>query len=276
MFFLADYDMLLAERLVQGVDVWINTPRRPWEASGTSGMKVLVNGGINLSELDGWWAEAYAPEVGWALGDGQEHGDDPAWDAAEAEELYDMLELKVIPEFFARTDAGMPTAWVARMRESMARLTPRFSASRTVREYTEQHYLPAARSYRAHAADKGAAARRAIDEQQTLARGLEAIRFGAVTVETKGDEHSIAAEVFLGGVSPESVRVELYADGDKGGGAVEKEMTGTRQREIGAGNYDYRTTVSSARPATDFTARIMANRNRLAQPPETEWMLWQR
>ena len=83
--FLSDYDMLLTEHLVQGVDVWINTPRRPWEASGTSGMKVLVNGGLNLSELDGWWAEAYSPEVGWALGDGLEHGDDPAWDAAEAE-----------------------------------------------------------------------------------------------------------------------------------------------------------------------------------------------
>ena len=90
--FLSDYDMLLTEHLVQGVDVWINTPRRPWEASGTSGMKVLVNGGINLSELDGWWAEAYTPEVGWALGDGREHGDDPAWDAAEAAALYDLLE----------------------------------------------------------------------------------------------------------------------------------------------------------------------------------------
>ena len=85
MIFLSDYDMLLTEHLVQGVDVWINTPRRPWEACGTSGMKVLVNGGLNLSELDGWWAEAYTPEVGWALGDGQEHDDDPAWDAAEAD-----------------------------------------------------------------------------------------------------------------------------------------------------------------------------------------------
>ena len=90
--FLADYDMLLTGRLAQGVDVWINTPRRPWEACGTSGMKVLVNGGLNLSELDGWWAEAYTPEVGWALGDGKEHGDDPAWDAAEAEMLYKLLE----------------------------------------------------------------------------------------------------------------------------------------------------------------------------------------
>ena len=126
--FLCDYDMLLTEHLVQGVDVWINTPRRPWEASGTSGMKVLVNGGINLSELDGWWAEAYAPEVGWALGDGQEHGDDPAWDAVEAEALYELLEREVIPEFYTRDDQGIPTAWIRRMRESMANLTPHFSA----------------------------------------------------------------------------------------------------------------------------------------------------
>ena len=98
--FLSDYDMLLAQELVQGIDLWINTPRRPWEACGTSGMKVLVNGGLNLSELDGWWAEAYSPEVGWAIGDGKEHGEDPAWDAQEAETVYTLLESEVIPEFY--------------------------------------------------------------------------------------------------------------------------------------------------------------------------------
>ncbi|MDA8171407.1 MAG: alpha-glucan family phosphorylase [Nitrospiraceae bacterium] len=153
--FLSDYDMLLTEHLVQGVDVWINTPRRPREACGTSGMKVLVNGGINLSELDGWWAEAYTPEVGWALGDGQEHGDDPAWDAVEAAALYDLLEHQVIPEFYTRDKEGIPTSWVARMRGSMACLTARFSANRSVREYTEQHYLPAAIAYRKRAEKKG-------------------------------------------------------------------------------------------------------------------------
>ena len=102
--FLSDYDVLMAEHLVQGVDVWVNTPRRPWEASGTSGMKVLVNGGLNLSELDGWWAEAYSPEVGWAIGDGREHGDDPSWDATEAESLYAVLETEVIPEFYDRDE----------------------------------------------------------------------------------------------------------------------------------------------------------------------------
>ena len=97
--FLSDYDMLLTEQLVVGVDVWINNPRRPMEACGTSGMKVLANGGLNFSELDGWWAEAYTPQVGWALGDGQEHDDDPGWDADEAQALYTILENEVVPQF---------------------------------------------------------------------------------------------------------------------------------------------------------------------------------
>jgi starch phosphorylase len=133
--------MRLAQNLVGGVDLWLNTPRRPWEASGTSGMKVLVNGGLNFSELDGWWVEAYAPEVGWALGDGKEHGEDPAWDADEADRLYTLLEREIIPEFYRRDDRGLPQGWIARMRESMARLTTAFSANRAVRQYTEQHYL---------------------------------------------------------------------------------------------------------------------------------------
>jgi glycogen phosphorylase len=100
--FLSDDDMLLTEQLVCGVDVWVNNPRRPWEACGTSGMKVLVNGGLNLSELDGWWAEAYTPEVGWALGDGCEHNEDPGWDAAEADALYARIEQEVLPQFYDR------------------------------------------------------------------------------------------------------------------------------------------------------------------------------
>ena len=131
---LSDYDMLVTERLVQGVNAWINTPRRPWEACGTSGMKVLVNGGLNLSELDGWLAEAYTPEVGWALGDGKEHDSDPPWDAVEAGALYTFLEREVIPEFYRRDRHGIPVAWVAHIRESMARLTTHFSSNRTVRQ----------------------------------------------------------------------------------------------------------------------------------------------
>jgi starch phosphorylase len=274
--FLADYDMLLAERLVQGIDVWINTPRRPWEASGTSGMKVLVNGGINLSELDGWWAEAYMPGIGWALGDGQEHGDDPAWDAAEAEALYERLEQEVIPEFYTRNDQGMPAAWVARIRESMARLTPRFSASRTVQEYTEQHYLPAADAYRVRAADHGAAARKQVDWRNALALKWSAFRFGAMTVETKGAQHVIVVEAFLDDASPDMVRVEVYADGTNGGDAVRQKMTRLRPLPGEAGGYVYSATVSSARPATDYTARIVPRCDGVAVPLENARILWQR
>ena len=131
--------------------------------SSASLKSVLVNGGINLSELDGWWAEAYSPDLGWALGDGAEHGDDPAWDATEADALYALLEREIIPEFYTRDANGISTAWVKRMRASMAQLTPRFSADRTVREYTEQHYLRAAVSYRARLADSGAVARQIVD-----------------------------------------------------------------------------------------------------------------
>jgi starch phosphorylase len=155
--FLVDYDMLLAERIVEGVDVWINTPRRPWEASGTSGMKVLPNGGVNLSELDGWWAEAYQPDVGWALGDGKEHGDDPAWDAAEARQFYDILEREVIARFYDRGDDGLPRKWIAMMRESMARVDAGvFGESNRSRVHREvlpagRSRLPQARGFSRHA-----------------------------------------------------------------------------------------------------------------------------
>ncbi|MBZ5497848.1 MAG: alpha-glucan family phosphorylase [Acidobacteriia bacterium] len=274
--FLGDYDMLLTEQLVQGVDVWINTPRRPWEASGTSGMKVLVNGGINLSELDGWWAEAYTPEVGWALGDGQEHGDDPAWDAVEADALYDLLEREVIPEFYARDKDGIPTAWVARMRESMARLTPRFSADRTVREYTEQHYLPAAATYRERAADQGAVGEQVANWQRTLEQKWATLRFGEMKVETDGEQHLFDVQVYLNGLDPTAVRVELYADGVNGGAPMRREMTPVRQLGDGTNGYVYQAQVPATRPAAEHTARVIPHCPGVAVPLETPRILWQR
>ena len=274
--FLTDYDMLLTEHLVQGVDVWINTPRRPWEACGTSGMKVLVNGGLNLSELDGWWAEAYTPEVGWALGDGREHGDDPAWDAAEAEALYDLLERQVIPEFYARDGQAIPTAWVARMRKSMASLTPRFSADRTVREYTEQHYLPGAEIFRQRAAGKGAVGRQMVDWQQAVEKEWPALRFGAMKVETGGEQHVFEIQVYLHDLDPNAVRVELYADGINGDGPVRQEMERTSQLAGTDGGYVYRAQVPANRLTTDYTARVTPHCGGVAIPLEEARILWQR
>jgi starch phosphorylase len=274
--FLSDYDMLLSERLVQGVDVWINTPRRPWEASGTSGMKVLVNGGINLSELDGWWAEAYTPEIGWALGDGREHDDDPAWDAAEADTLYGLLEREVIPEFYARDGQGIPTRWVERMRKSMASLTPRFSADRAVREYTEQHYIPGAAAYRERAANKGAVGKQMVDWRHAIENEWPSLRFGEVKIETNAAQHVFEVVVYLNHLDPQAAQVELYADGIGGGGPVRQQMERVRQLAGTSGGYTYRAGVPAARPATDYTARVIPNYAGAAVPLEAGRILWQR
>ncbi len=274
--FLSDYDMLLTEHLVQGVDVWINTPRRPWEASGTSGMKVLVNGGLNLSELDGWWAEAYTPEVGWALGDGREHGDDPSWDAAEAEALYDLLEGQVIPEFYARDAHGIPAAWVARMRKSMASLTPRFSADRTVREYTEQHYLPGAETFHRRAAGKGAAGRQIVDSQQAMEKDWPALRIGAMKVEAGGERHAFELEVYLHDLDPNAVRVELYADGIDGDGPFRQDMERIGHLAGTPGIYVYRAQAPAIRLPADYTARVTPHYAGVAVPLEDGRILWQR
>ena len=274
--FLSDYDMLLTEHLVQGVDVWINTPRRPWEACGTSGMKVLVNGGINLSELDGWWAEAYTPEVGWALGDGQEHGEAPAWDAAEAEALYDLLERQVIPEFYTRGENGIPAAWVARMRESMARLTPAFAASRAVREYLEQHYLPAAAAYRERAANKGAVGSQVVDWRHEVEGKWGSLRFGDLRVETNAGHHVFEVEVFLNDLDPSAARVELFADGIDGSDPARVEMECARPQPDASRRCVYHATVPTTRPARDYTARVIPRFSGVAVPLESARILWQR
>jgi starch phosphorylase len=273
--FLSDYDMLLTGQLVQGVDVWINTPQRPWEACGTSGMKVLVNGGLNLSELDGWWAEAYSPEVGWALGDGKEHGDDPAWDAVEADALYTLLEREVIPEFYNRDAKGIPVAWVARIRESMAQLTPRFSANRAVREYTEQYYLPSAAAFRKRAADKGAVSVRMVNWQHALDENWSRLRFGELTVGNEAEKHLFEVQVYLNGLDPDAVLVELYAEGVNNSGPVRQEMT-RGQQLTGANGYVYSAQMPALRPATDYTARVIPYYPGAEVPLEETHILWQR
>jgi starch phosphorylase len=274
--FLPDYDLLAAEHLVQGVDLWINTPRRPWEASGTSGMKVLVNGGLNLSELDGWWAEAYAPEVGWGLGDGQEHGDDPGWDAAEAEALYGVLEREVVPAFYTRDARGMPTAWIAKMRASMARLTPQFSANRVVRQYTEQYYVPLASAYRRRAADRGRLGGELIAWRQAIAAHWPEARFGALRAEPHGAERRVTVTMYLGGLAPEAVRVELYADPSPGGEPEHHPMERARALDEAGDGHEYRVSIPAARPLGDYTPRLLPNHPHAAIPLEAPEILWQR
>jgi starch phosphorylase len=272
--FLSDYDMLMGERLVQGVDLWINTPRRPWEACGTSGMKVLVNGGLNLSELDGWWAEAYAPEVGWALGDGRDRGEDPAWDATEAGALYALLEGEVASAFYTRSDRGLPTGWIARMRESMARLTPAFSSNRTVREYTARYYVPAARAYWERTANNGRRGTEVLAWANALERAWGMADFRSMDVHTDANWHAFQVHLNLGDLNPDDVRVELYADGEGGGGPVCQAMTRTGVETRSGPDHRYVATVAASRPASDFTPRLVPFHRDAAVPLEAPFILW--
>ncbi len=271
-----DYDLTLASALTQGVDLWINTPRRPWEASGTSGMKVLVNGGLNLSELDGWWAEAYAPEVGWALGDGTEHPDVAAWDGVEAAQLYRLLENEVVPCFYQRDAHGLPRQWIARMRESMARLTPRFSTNRMVREYTERFYLPLAANYHQRIADAAQLAVALDQWRELLARHWSALRFGNVSAEPSGDHYTFEVQLYLDDLPPDAVRVELYAEPQDGADPVRTAMARIAPL-AGVGNgYVYQATVPTGRPASDYTPRVVPDHPAAAVPLEAKLVLWYR
>jgi starch phosphorylase len=272
--FLSDYDMLLTEQLVGGIDVWINNPRRPWEACGTSGMKVLANGGLNLSELDGWWAEAYTSQVGWALGDGREHGDDPTWDATEAEALYTLLEKEVIPQFYTRDANSLPRQWLTKLRKSIETLTALFSANRTVRQYTEEYYLPLASAYRGRCANNGASGIQMLNWQQTLVNGWKRMAFEEVHVETRERQHHFKVQVNLGEIPPDAVRVELYADALNGNPF--RQAMAHKGKLIGSGgSHIYTTEVPATRPANDFTPRIIPQFPGVAVPLEMNLILWQ-
>jgi starch phosphorylase len=272
--FLSDYDVLMAEHLVQGVDVWVNTPRRPWEASGTSGMKVLVNGGLNVSELDGWWAEAYSPDVGWAIGDGREHGDDPSWDAKDAESLYAVLQGEVIPEFYSRDEHGIPRGWVNRMRESMARLTPTFSSNRAVRQYTEEHYLPAAAALRERSENRGSVGADLVAWQAELSKHWSALRFGPATVEQQGAQYLFHVQVFLDDMDADAVRVELYADAQKYENPIALAMNRGEPLDGATNTFTYRASVPAGRPVSDYTPRLVPQHVGAFVPLEAPFIRW--
>ncbi|MEJ2647804.1 MAG: alpha-glucan family phosphorylase [Sedimentisphaerales bacterium] len=272
--FLADYDMLLAELLVEGVDLWINTPRRPMEASGTSGMKVLVNGGLNFSELDGWWAEAYKPEVGWAIGDGREHGDDPAYDAQEAEQLYQILEREIIPTFYDRNGNGIPVAWVSKMRMSMAELTPRFSSNRMLREYVEKLYSPSLKVFRERSKRKAAKSVSLCNLKKTIHDSFYKIYFGDADFSTREGQYYCRVPVFFEGIDPENVAVQLYAEPQNGEKPEIYNMSRAEQTGHDNNGYFYNAQLPAHRNLTDYTPRVVPLLDGSVSPIEANEILW--
>jgi starch phosphorylase len=221
--FIEDYDINVARYLVEGVDVWLNTPRRPREASGTSGMKAAANGVLNLSVLDGWWAEAYGPDVGWAIGRGEEYEDLEYQNEVESAALYNLLEKDVAPLFYARGRDKLPFGWIAKMKASMRTLCPVFNTNRMVREYAERFYLPAGERFR-HIMDQDAVGVRALAAwKQHLFQHWHRIRVQEVEADGDtlkvGDVLHVRAQIYLGELTDQDVEVEIYYGmvDDKGG-----------------------------------------------------------
>ncbi len=212
--FLEDYDMTTARYLVQGCDIWLNNPRRPREASGTSGMKAAANGVLNLSTLDGWWAEAYTPEAGWAIGRGEVYEDSAYQDKVEAEALYDLLERDVVPMFYDRT-GRVPRRWAEKMKASIGSLSHYFNTNRMVAEYAGNFYVPLMARYQGLAENDFRATKDLAAWRARLSGIWSQIRVESVHADLSGELHVgetfvAHATVFLGEAKPEDVRVELY------------------------------------------------------------------
>ncbi len=281
--FLEDYGMAVARYLVQGADVWLNTPRRPREASGTSGMKATANGVLNLSTLDGWWDEAYRPEVGWAIGRGETYHDPAYQDQVEAEALYDLLERDVVSTFYDRDANGLPRRWIARMKASIGALCHFFNTHRMVRAYTERFYLPTVVHYRQLTVDgmsraKALAAWKARVREHWPQVRIETVDVGPFAELQVGSEVHARARVHLGVLAPEDVAVELYLGRvDADGEIVEAEATPMQSIEAGGkGNYLFEANAIPCRKSGlhGYTVRVLPHHPDLATPFLPGLIVW--
>jgi len=279
--FLEDYDISVARDLVQGVDVWLNTPQRPNEASGTSGMKLLANGGLNLSILDGWWDEAYDREVGWAIGNGEEYSNADYQDQVECAALYHILENDVVPLFYDRDAGAIPRGWLAKMKASMKRLSPIYSTNRMVAEYAERFYIPAANRHLRLAGDKGRV-RSLMDWRKRLHIHGPEVRITQVDVDggkhefQVGSKVTVRARASLGSLSPCDVRVQAYygvlnGDGQIGQGAP----VDLALRESCGADHLYEGEVECGRSGScGFSVRVVPFHEDALIPYELPWVRW--
>ncbi len=281
--FLEDYDLALARYLVQGADVWLNTPRRPNEASGTSGMKAVFNGGLNLSVLDGWWCEGYHPDRGWAIGGGEEYSDQEYQDQVESEALYDLLEKEVVPTFYDRGRDGLPREWIAMMKASMRELGPLFNSNRMVRDYCERFYLPAGERHALMDADGAARAVALARFKASVRKGWEGVRILDVQLDKGrdirvGDEVPVKVKVSLGSLTPEQVSVQLY-DGSldtesniTSGSGVPLDYIRGPEQDV----YEFEGSIPCARSGRrGFSVRVLPKHEDLLDPRTMGLVCWQ-
>lgn len=263
--FIEDYDMHLARYLVQGTDIWLNTPRRPHEACGTSGMKAALNGVLNVSVLDGWWCEGYSEDRGWAIGHGEEYSDAAYQDAVESRALYNVLENDVIPCFYDRKNGDAPSRWITMMKESMKMAMKDFCSLRMVSEYESRFYVPIARRHDALIADEAKEARAIADQMARFKIHWKQIRIEQPVRDRRGayrvgERFGVTTNVFLGNLKPEEVEVQLYYGHMKSIDSLANGHTKvmTVEETFGSGQYRYACTVSTDEAGRfGYTARII-------------------
>ena len=281
--FLEDYDSYIARRLVQGVDLWLNNPLRPMEASGTSGMKCAPNGGINLSVLDGWWHEGFNGNNGWAIAAEINDGTVEFQSAVDANSLYQLLENQIIPLYYAKPDGKLPLAWLQLMRESIRSVTPVFNTHRMVKEYTERLYIPAARSHENFAQNGCEPATQLSQWKSRMRKNWPQVRIHDVQVGNKdrqnilvGESLEVSAHVYLGDVDPNHVRVEAYhGEADNGGIKNPSVSVLNASGRNGDGSYLYQGSVpASESGAYGFSVRVVPTHPNLMQAHELRLIAW--
>jgi starch phosphorylase len=284
--FIEDYDMVVARYLVQGVDVWLNTPRRPHEASGTSGMKATANGALNLSILDGWWDEGYTLETGWAIGHGEEYTEEQFdyQDEVESNAIYDLLEGEILPLFFARGRDGLPRGWIAKMKAAMREHAGVFNTNRMVRDYAEQCYLPSAGREHHLRSDGYAPARELAGWKTRMHRHWGQIRIEEVTSDGSssqelkvGDQLQVQARIHLGELKPTDVEVDLFhGQLDAHGLIVDgKSNAMLIAQSKGDGHYVFAGGIScSTSGRHGFALRIVPHHEDLGNPFELGLVTW--
>ena len=283
--FIEDYDMNVARYLVQGVDVWLNTPLRPMEASGTSGMKAAANGALNVSIPDGWWAEGYDPTVGWTIGSGESYDDLEYQNNVESQALYDLIEKEIVPLFYKRGRDNLPRQWIAKMRSAMSKLAPEYSTNRMVRNYAEKFYGPASAQWSKLTADEYAKAREVWGWKQHMMEHFDGIRILSVSDSMSengggamvGRDLNVQAELDLGGLSPDDVRVELYygkldEDGQLSGGQPRRMNVKNTGDD---GQVKYAADMPCTRSGrTGYTVRVLPRHPDIAEPLDMGLLRW--
>src|SRR6202140_510109 len=281
--FIEDYDSYIARRLVQGVDLWLNHPLRPLEASGTSGMKLAPNGGLNLSGLDGWGGESYKGKHGWALGPEMENGTIEFQNEVDAGSLYQLLENQIIPLYYAKPDGKLPLAWLQLMRESIRSVTPVFNTHRMAKEYTERLYIPAAKSHEDFSRDNCAAATHLSQWKSKIRKDWPQVRIQDVQIGNTdrqnipvGESLQLSTRVHLGAVDPKHVRVEAYHGESENGGIKNPAVTILAQSsQNGDGSYIYQGLVpASESGAYGFSVRVVPTNPHLMQEHELRLITW--